>query len=251
MRPLQSIARFLVFGSLIAGTAAAQDFVKEADLPQATQILDNSPHKNQLPCSIQFSENLHLDLLFRYIAGFSVECRLEEKIPPGTVLIALLRITPRHGTPVLMMEQFDVPPAQQRDQAGLLAAPSKMKATMSGGFASGPGEYSVEVVVTDQHGHTCRKQKDLKQVDRRARAEPFALRPGEVAPLMNTRWNGVLAGHGPRLTVFLNAYGPNGSAYLHALDRAALLESLFTLITQVPCRSVKLIAFDLEGSGRF
>jgi hypothetical protein len=47
--------------------------------------------------------------------------------------------------------------------------------------------------------------------------------------------------------VFLNAYGQNGSADLHGLDRAALLQSLFTLLTQLPCRSVKLIAFDLEG----
>ncbi len=248
MRPLQSIAKLLVFGSLIAGTAAAQDLVKEADLPQATQILDGAPRKNDLPCSIQFSDNLRLDLLFRYTAGFAVNCRLGEKIPPGTDLIAYLRVTPRLGKPVLMTERFDVPPAQQRDPAGLLAAPSQLEVTASGGFAAGPGEYSVEVVLTDQQGHTCRKQKSLKpEVNRGARKVPFALQPGAVAPLMNIRWNGTIAGNGPRLTVFLNAYGQNGSAYLHALDRAALMQSLFTLLTQLPCKSLKLIAFDLEG----
>jgi hypothetical protein len=248
MRPLHSIAPLLVLGSLIAGAAAAQDLVKEADLPQATQVLDSSPHKNQLPCSVQFSENLRLDLLFRYTAGFEVKCRLGEKLPPGTYLIAYLRITPRLGKPVLLTERFDVPPAQQRDPAGLLAAPSQLEVTASGGFAAGPGEYSVEVVLTDQQGHTCSKQKNLKaEGDRGASKVPFALQPGAIAPLMNTRWNGALAGHGPRLTVFLNAYGQNGSAYLHALDRAALLESLYTLLTQLPSRSVKLIAFDLEG----
>jgi len=233
--------------NLFAGAATAQELVKEADLPRANQILDSSPHKSQLPCVIEFSGSLHLDLVFRYIAGFSVECRLGEQIQPGTSLIAFLRITPRSGKPVLMMEQFDMPPAQQRDPAALLAAPSQIKATMGGGFASGPGEYSVEVVVTDQHGHSCRKQKDLKQVDPKARVEPFALQPGAVAPLMNLRWNGVLAGEGPRLTVFLDAYSPNGSAYLHPLDRSALIQSLFTLLTHLPCQSVKLIAFDLEG----
>ncbi len=247
MRPLQSIVQLLVLSSLIAGPAAAQDLVRGADLAQATGVLDNAPHKNQLPCDIQFSENLRLDLLFRYTAGFAVECRLGERIPPSTRLIAFLRITPKGGKPVLMTEQFDVPSAQKQDSAGMLAAQSQMKATASGGFAAGPGEYSVEVVLTDQQGHTCRKQKELKSVaDREARKVPFALQPGEVAPLMSTRWNGVLAGSGPRLTVFINAYGQNGNAYLHSLDRAALLQSLYTLLTQLPCKSVKLIAFDLE-----
>jgi hypothetical protein len=247
MRPLQSIVQLLVLSSLIAGPAAAQDLVRGADLAQATGVLDNAPHKNQLPCDIQFSENLRLDLLFRYTAGFAVECRLGERIPPSTRLIAFLRITPKGGKPVLMTEQFDVPSAQKQDSAGMLAAQSQMKATASGGFGAGPGEYSVEVVLTDQQGNTCRKQKDLKPLaDREARKVPFALQPGEVAPLMSTRWNGALAGNGPRLTVFINAYGQNGNAYLHALDRAALLQSLYTLLTQLPCKSVKLIAFDLE-----
>jgi hypothetical protein len=247
MKPLQSIIRLLMLGGLFAGAAAAQDLAKEADLPHAIQILDNSPHKNQLPCSIEFSENLRLDLLFRYTAGFSIECRLGEQIPPGTELNVLLRITPRLGKPVVMTERFDVPPAQQQDSAGMLAAPSQLKATTSGGFVAGPGEYSVEVLLTDPQGHSCRKQKDMKPLaDRGARKVPFAMQPGAVAPLMSTRWNGALAGKGPRLTIFVNAYGPNGRAYLHALDRTALLQSLYTLLTQLPCRSVKLIAFDLE-----
>ena len=37
------------------------------------------------------------------------------------------------------------------------------------------------------------------------------------------------------------------SASLHALDRVILLESLVTLLDHVPCKSVKLIAFDLES----
>lgn len=247
MRPQRSIVLFLVLLNLLAVVAAAQDFAKDPDLPLANQILDNSSRKNQLPCVIEFSGNLHLDLMFRYIAGFSVECRLGEQIPPGTTLIAVLRITPLKGEPVLMMEQFIVPQAPQRDQAGLMAAPSQVKITMGGGFASGPGEYSVELVITDQHGHSCRKQTNLKQLDRKAQAEPFALQPGAVAPLVNTRWNGVLSGEGPRLTVFLDAYSANGSASLHPFERSALMQSLYTLLTLFPCRSVKLIAFDLEG----
>jgi hypothetical protein len=247
MRPLQIIVRFLVLVSLSAGSAAAQNLVKDVDLPEASQILDNAPRKNLLPCSVQLSGNLQLDLLFRYIAGFSIDCRLGEKLAPGTILFGLLRITPKLGKPALMTEEFDVPQVQKQNPTGLLASPSQLQAIMSGGFAAGPGEYSVEFVLTDMHGHTCREQRNLKSSeDRRARLLPLALQPGEVAPLMNMRWNGALAGKGPRLTVFVNAYGQNGSTHLHAIDQAALLQSLFTLLTQIPCRSVKLIAFDLE-----
>jgi hypothetical protein len=248
MRPQRSIVLLLVLFNSFAGAATAQELTKEAELPRANQILDSSPHKSQLPCFIDFSENLRLDLLFRYTEGFAIGCRLGTIITPGTELIAFLRITPRGGKPVLMTEEFDMPPAQKQDSAGMMAAPSQLEITASGGFAAGPGEYSVEIVLTDEQGHTFRKQKNLKPFYGRGdRKVPFSLQPGEVVPLMDTRWNGALARNGPRLTVFLDAYGQNGSANLHGLDRAALMQSLFTLLTQLPCRSVKLIAFDLEG----
>ncbi len=247
MRPLLSIARLFLFGSLVASVAVAQQFVKSNELPQAIQILDNAPSKNQLPCYIELSPNLRLDLLFRYTAGFLIECRLGEKLHPGTNLFALVRVTPKSGQPTIMIEQFDLPPARPRDTAGLFASPSQLQATMSGGFVMGPGQYSVEVVLADQQGQTCRKQKKLKPPeDRGARIVPFALQPGAVAPLMTMRWNGALAPNGPRLTVFLNAYGPNGSTYLRALDRAFVTQSLVTLLNQIPCKSIKLVAFELD-----
>ena len=247
MRPLLNIARLLILGSLAARAAGAQDLVKSADLPQANWILDNAPRKNLLPCYIQLSSKLHLDLLFRYTAGFLIECRLGVALPPGTRLVALLRITPRLGAPVLMMEHFDLPQARQQDPAGLFAAPFQSQASMSGGFAVGPGEYSVELVLADLNGHTCRKRKVLKPGEERgARNVPFAIKPGAVAPLMTMRWNGALASNGLRLTVFLNAYGPNGSTYLRAFERAYVMQSLFTLLTQIPCKSIKLVAFELD-----
>jgi hypothetical protein len=247
MKLPQSIARLFLCGSLVVSVAAAQEPVKEADLPQAIQALDSAPKKNQLPCSADFSENLRLDLLFRYTAGFAIKCRLGEAIPPGAELTVLLRVIPRLGKPAVLEERFELPPAREQDPAGMMAPPSKLEETMSGGFAAGPGEYSAEVLLIDKQGHTFRKQKDLKPAeDRGARNVPSSLQPGMVAPLIITRWNGALAGNGPRITVFLNAFGQNGAASLHALDRAAILESLYTLLTQLPSKSVRLIAFDLE-----
>ncbi len=63
---------------------------------------------------------------------------------------------------------------------------------------------------------------------------------------MDVRWNGSIANKGPRLTVLLNASGLNGIAHLHAWERTILLQSLVTLLNQLPCKSVKLIAFDSD-----
>ena len=183
MRLLLSIARLFMLSCLVASAAGAQQLVRSEALSHATWILDHAASKNSLPCNIQLSSNLQLDLLFRYTAEFAIDCRLGEKLAPGTILFGLLRITPKLGKPALMTEEFDVPQVQKQNPTGLLASPSQLQAIMSGGFAAGPGEYSVEFVLTDMHGHTCREQRNLKSSeDRRARLLPLALQPGEVAP---------------------------------------------------------------------
>lgn len=247
MRPLQSIARLLVLGSSIAATAAAQDFVKAAELPQAIQVLDHAPSKNELPCSIRFSRTPRLDFQFRYTAGFLIECHLGEIIAPGTKLVAYLRITPQQGEPVLMTESFEMQQVKPHASSDLYSKPSQLVVNLSGGFAVGPGHYSVDLVLTDRQGRTCRNRQTIKpEEDRGAGNVPFALQPGAVAPLMNTRWNGALRDKGLRLTVFLNAYVPNGLTYLSVLEHAYLLQTLSTLLTQLPCRSVRLVAFELD-----
>jgi len=232
--------------------AGAQNLVKPADVSKAMQILDHTPSRASLPCYIQIDKTPRLDFEFRYTESFLVECRLGGVIQPGTRLISVLRITPRQGEPVLMMENFAVPPAQPHNLSTIYALPSQMTASMSGGFAMGPGRYSFEMVVTDLKGHTCRKQIAIKPIeDRGARAVPFAIEPGAVAPLMNTRWTGALHDNGLRVTIFLNAYVPNRYTYLQVLDRSYLVQSLDSLLTQLPCKSVRLVAFELDRQLQF
>jgi hypothetical protein len=248
MKLLPSIARLLVLGSLLGSAAVAQELVESTELPEAIRVLDTAPSKSLLPCFIQFDGNPQLDFLFRYTAGFLVYCRLGEKLRAGTRLVAFVRITPSSGKPTIMTEQFDIPHVRQHDSAGFYAPPSELEASMSGGFALGSGRYSAEVVLVDEQGRTCRKRKKLKPGRERGdRNVPVALERGAVAPLVDARWNGSLATNGPRLTVLLNAHGALSSANLHALDRIILLESLTTMLNHIPCKSVKLIAFDLES----
>ena len=247
MRLLLTIPRLFVLGSLLATSAGAQVLVEGAGLPAAISILDKAPTKNQLPCTIQLSNNLRLDLLFRYTAGFAINCRLGEQLYPGMRLVALVRVTPEFGKRAILYEYFDIPQIRQQASASFSTPLSKVELSMSGGFAVGPGRYSVEVVLTDPQGHTCRVQKKLKPaLDRGAGNVPIAIQPGAVASLVDVRWNSSLAAQGPRLTVLLNASGLSGTARLHAWKRTVLLQSLVTLLNQLPCKSVKLIAFDSD-----
>lgn len=109
----------------------------------------------------------------------------------------------------------------------------------------GQGRYKLEFAVTDKRGHTFRKQRKLQAgKDKAARKVPVSLERGAIEPLINARWSGALAKTGPRVTVLLHAY--SGGARLNDSDRAFLLQSLEALLSDLPCQSVKLIAFNLD-----
>jgi len=248
MRLLPNTARLLIWVSLLAGAAGAQEVLDSKVLPEAIRILDSAQSKPLLPCSIQFSGDPRLDLTFRYRAEFSIDCLLRENLQPGARLAAFIRVTPELGKPTILFEYFDIPEVLQQGKASLYAPLSKLEASMSGGFAMGSGKYSVEVVLTDRQGHTCRLLRRLNASEHSGAGKmPFALQRGAVGPLVDARWNGSLAANGPRLTVLLNVHSRIGNAHLHAGDRATLLQSLVTLLNQLPCKSVKLVAFDLDS----
>jgi hypothetical protein len=247
MRLLVTIARLFMLGSLLAISAGAQVLVESKGLPQAISILDKAPSTNQLPCTIQLSNNLRLDLLFRYTAGFAINCRLGELLRPGMRLVALVRVTPEFKRPTILFEYFELPQVQQQASSSFYAPLSKVEVSMSGGFAVGPGKYSVEVVLTDLQGRTSRTQRKLRPALVIGSGNvPAAYQPGAVASLVDVRWNGSFAAQGPRLTVLLNTSGLSGTARLHTWKRTVLLQSLVTLLNQLPYKSVKLIAFDSD-----
>ena len=245
MRLLLRVAQFLVFCSFVAGNARAQDLIAAKDLPAATRILDNASLRNSLPCAIRLPKKAGLDFMFRYTAGFQIECRFG-LIQPGTRLLGLVRITPEGSQPVVMIKVFDVPALRAEELTRYSISLHNLTVQMSGVFAMGPGRYLLEVVLTDPYGHACRGQRKVKADGREvATIAPLALGRGTVAPLLKTRWDGALATSGLRLTILLHAYSP-GRARISALDRAYLLQSLTVLLGQVHCQSVKLIAFNLD-----
>ena len=246
MKLLLPIASLFLTGAFVIRIASAQELITERNLSEAIRVLDKAPSKNSLPCSIDLRWSPRLDFMFRYIGGFAIECRFGAAIRPGTKLVALLRITPKGDRPTLMIGEFDVPQAQPSGPTGMRAALSRLRVWMSGAFALGPGSYLLEVVLMDDHGHTCRKQRTLKAGGLApASRMHLALPAGAVAPLAKVRWNGALVKRGLRVTVLVHAYSRTGAS-LHATDRAYLLQSLAAVLNQISCQSIKLIAFNLD-----
>jgi hypothetical protein len=248
VKPILPILWFLLLVGLVAHAANGQGFAAARDLSDAARALDNAPKKSPLPCSSHLPESPRLDFLFRYAASFEIDCRLGGAIQPGATWFAILRITNQFGKSVIMLEEFDIPQIPRENPTRFDAPLSEIQVAMSGGFAMGPGKYLFELVLTDQRGDTFRRDWKLKPSKYSGEEHiRSALQPGVVAPLLNTYWDGALASRGLRVTVLLHAYSPY---YLHARlyprERADLLEQLATLLNQIPCQSVKLIAFNLD-----
>jgi len=121
---------------LVASVAGAQQLVKGEVLLHATWILDHASLKNSLPCNIQLSSSMQLDLLFRFWR-IAINCRLGEKLHSGERLVILVRVTPEFGKPTILLEYFDIPQVQPHSQSGFDAPLSKLEVRTSAGLRWG------------------------------------------------------------------------------------------------------------------
>jgi hypothetical protein len=141
---LQSVALLFVVVASATTYAGSQMLVNSKDLPAMRSLFDSAPLQGALPCKIWIRKRAKLDFLFRYNAGFSADCRLGV-IQPGETLTALIRITPDARSPVIMIEEFDVPHTPGGEAGHSYASLDQLQVSMSGGFALGVGHYSIEV----------------------------------------------------------------------------------------------------------
>src|SRR5262249_34052025 len=109
------------------------------------------------------------------------------------------------------------------------------------------GEYSFEFALVDKRFRTFRSHWNVKTDSGKNRGVPLALKPNSVAPLVGNDWNGKLSSDGVRLAVLLHAIPMfRNTSKLYAWDRAFLLQSLASLLKQTPCKSIRVIAFNLD-----
>lgn len=215
------------------------------DLPANIDELFDSPHANTLHCSVEHFDPF-LDFTFRYDAGFLVSIPIQQLAPPET-LTMYLRATSTGHKPKIFTDKLYVPtiPAEAVKQLGPKGL-KNIEARLSAGFAMGDGHYSVDLLLSDEQEHSCQKHWNLK-TPHHAQSVPLALRPNTVAAIDADAWDGILNSQGVRLTVLLHVASTNPYASkLYTWDRSLLLQSLVSLLKQLPCRSVQVIAFSLD-----
>lgn len=239
----------VVLGAALAVSANAQVPLSPAETAEVNRVLDHPPSGEPLRCNIE-RKDPSLDFEFRFMAGYSVECPLKAFEGRKSSVNTFVRVTPEGGAPVVLGGTTKLPalPAEMAARTN----PQKLnnKLELSGAFTLGEGKYLVEVLAVDDRERTCRKRWEINVVRKHAVAASAAVvKASTVAPAALVPWDGRLqtSDKDVRLTVLLDVAPVDPRVpTLRAWDRLLLLDSLSALLREVPCKAVRLVAFNLD-----
>jgi hypothetical protein len=234
-RHLHLVAWFVLV--LCFATAAhSQELVPTGQASRTEQLFDEESKVNNLRCKVvAWGPSLGFDLA--YGAGFIVEIG-STQLPVDTNLRAFIRVTPADRPPALLSTIFKVPPAP-RGEGG-----QRFNFVFSGDFAVGEGKYKVELLLIDSVG---RRKLTRWQLKTGSRSDRSQIGPLTVAATPLFHWDGKMDPNGARLTVLLDATETSTNATrLGAGTSVYLLSVLSTVLRNVPCRSVQVVAFNLD-----
>lgn len=235
----------LLFSVLPAVPADAQTLVAPSDAQRVNQLIDRGAGAQHLNCTITPYKPF-MDFQFRFNAGFMVSCPLKLFMGRKSQLSTYIRVTPEGAAPVLLSMTNDIPAMP----AGMAASdPRRLNqdVELSGEFSLGDGPYVVQGLTVDDQERACAKTWKVNAVRRHGVGPAIVLKPGAVEATEFVPWDGKLQSNGFRLTVLLDvaALDPQEQK-LRAWDRSFLLDSLAALLRQLPCRSVRLVAFNID-----
>ncbi|MGH9496450.1 MAG: hypothetical protein ACRD3B_15725 [Candidatus Sulfotelmatobacter sp.] len=240
----------VVLSLALAVRAHAQMPLNADEARKATSLFE-AVNATPLKCKIQPWQPT-LDFSFRFVAGYAVYCRLGLFEGKKATLTTYVRVTPAGKPSVMLGAANDIPaiaPEMLRF-AGGDASKIKNEVGSSNIFAVGGGSYSIEVAATDDRGRVClRRWKIRVEPDRSQRKLALAVAPLGVQALDRNAWqiDSARERGDLRFTILLNAAPINPyQSTLRAWDRTFLLECLYTLLRQIPYKSVRLIAFNLD-----
>lgn len=183
-----------------------------------------------------------LDYSLRFQTGFRVDIPLKELNYRNHELTVYMRVTPDGRPPVYLAMSGSV-----RNTEGIQG-----DAELTGEFAVGEGSYAVEALVEDEEPRICYShwriqpelspaERELKTVTPAGAVEEARLFPDMPAPPAPP------APQIARLTVLVHASSLGSStAGMEPGLVAKLAESLHSILTQLPARSVRLILFNLD-----
>ncbi len=235
---------FAVLALLAAMPACGQTTLDNRDLTKFNTLFDQA-QGDPLKCNLRTMDP-RVDFGFRFILAYHADCEIKQFGGKATGVKVFWRITPEGGAEQAFADSFEIPQAPPGfDLNHLKHVHSSVQ--FSGAVAAGIGSYDMAVLVVDEHDRIFRKHWKAKAYPHgRERDLNFLLLPGALASLAIPPI-GSKTENGLALTVLLNAAPLNPwSRKLWAWDRAFLLDSLASLLRQVPHSSVRVVAFNLE-----
>jgi hypothetical protein len=235
----------VVAGLQLAAPLRGQELLPPGEQAAASRLFDQSFQTERLNCTIE-RERPVLDFTFHFDAGFRITCPFREFGGRKTRVTILVRVTPEGGAPVVL-GTYGVFRGLSGKPPPAVRAKRKVNYVASGGFSVGEGRYHVEVLLADPRKHTCHRAWWIKVSHRRQKAVPVVLAAHQVSSLRIPPWRGLRQKGGLRLAVLLSAgsFNPR-AARLGAGYQMMLLQILSSLLQQVPCSSVRLVAFNLD-----
>jgi hypothetical protein len=222
-----------------------QELLPPGEQAAASRLFDQSSQTERLNCNIE-RERPVLDFTLHFDAGYRIRCPSSEFGGGRTLVTILVRVTPEGGAPVVLSTHVAFRGMSVKLPAGVPVR-RQVYYVARGGFSVGEGRYHVEVLLSDPRNRTCRRAWWIKVPHHSQKAVPVELAAHQVSPLRIPDWSGPRQKGGLRLAVLLSAgsFNPR-AARLGAGYQMMLLQILSSLLQQVPCRSVRLVAFSLD-----
>ena len=228
------------------GCCHAQSLIGYSDRAQFDSAFDGAKG-DRLQCQIHNMEPW-IDFSFRFVLRYSVDCEVNQFAGAAAEVRALLRVKADNGAEAVFGDKFFIPQSPKDLPSNRLRKIHSLLG-FSGAVAAGSGVYDLDLLVVDNRNRICRKHWKAKAFPHGRENElHFSLSPDTLAAMTTlTIPPQAKAGKGTALTVLLNAAPLYPWARkLRAWDRAFLLDSLSSLLRQIPCSSVRVVAFNLD-----
>jgi hypothetical protein len=241
----------ILWVAFLAASASAQYPMPHVAEDEVVHAMDSEPEPEveRLKCQIDPIKS-RMDFAFRFQAGYVLRCPMKVFGGNKARIMTYIRITPQGGKPVFLSEGYSLPemPPAMRARTDILKMSNEFE--LSGGFSMGEGNYTVDLLAIDSNTRVLRKTWEIRSFrNHEERNVQVALPERTAATLYNRSWDGKMVGDGKglRVTILLNAAPRDFRATaLRAWDRAMLIDSVSSILHQIPTESVRLVAFNLE-----
>ena len=228
---------------LFGASVYAQSLVEPQQIPAVQKAFDEAASVApalRLRCSVS-PVRPSLNFGFRLQTGYTVDIPLNQLAGPGHALTTSLRVTPEGRPPVYFTKTENLPPVPE----------TKADAETSGAFITGEGNYNVELLIADDTQRPCRGAWKIQAHRGGMEARLLAVTTaGAVEEVAQSNPAAEPVRPGPRiarLTILLHA-APLAPAMSQVPpgDVRVLIDSLGSLLRELPAETVRLVAFNLD-----